>query len=83
MAGLSGIAAGAAVGGFTGALVGMGIPELEAKMYETKLKAGNLLVSVHTDDRDERKRVVEVFKKAGIKDVSTQAEVSAPQPHGI
>lgn len=81
MAGLSGIAAGAAVGGFTGALVGMGIPEFEAKMYETKLKAGNILISVHTDDGDQRKRAVDVFKQAGIKDVSTQTESAAPKPH--
>jgi len=80
MAGLSGIAAGAAVGGFTGALVGMGIPEFEAKMYETQLKAGNILISVHTEDGDDRKRAVEVFKKAGIKGVSTQAETAAPHP---
>ncbi len=79
MAGLSGIAAGAAVGGFTGALVGMGIPEFEAKMYETRLKAGNILISVHTEDGDERTRAVDVFKKAGVKDVSTQAETSAPK----
>ena len=81
MAGLSGIAAGAAVGGFTGALVGMGIPEFEAKMYESRLKAGNLLLSVHTDDGDERKRAIDLFTKAGVKDVSTQTESSAPQPH--
>ena len=80
MAGLSGIAAGAAVGGFTGALVGMGIPEFEAKMYETRLKAGNILISVHTEDGDDRKRAVDVFKSAGVKDVSTQAESAAPQP---
>jgi len=80
MAGLSGIAAGAAVGGFTGALVGMGIPEFEAKMYETKLKAGNILVSVHTEDGDERKRATVIFKNAGVKDVSTQTESAAPQP---
>jgi hypothetical protein len=81
MAGLSGLAAGAAVGGFTGALVGMGIPEYEAKMYETRLKAGNILISVHTEDGDERKRALEVFKNAGIKDASTQSESAAPQPH--
>jgi hypothetical protein len=80
MAGLSGIAAGAAVGGFTGALVGMGIPEFEAKMYESQLKAGNILISVHTEDGDTRKRAIEVFKRAGVKDVSTQAETAAPQP---
>jgi hypothetical protein len=82
MAGLSGIAAGAAVGGFTGALVGMGVPEFEAKMYESRLKAGNILVSVHTDDADERKRAVEIFKKLGVKSVATQAESAAPQPRG-
>jgi hypothetical protein len=82
MAGLSGIAAGAAVGGLTGALVGMGIPEFEAKMYETKLKAGNILISVHTEDGDERKRAVDVFKRSEVKDVSTQAEESAPKPRG-
>jgi hypothetical protein len=81
MAGLSGIAAGAAVGGFTGALVGMGIPEFEAKVYETKLKAGNILISVHTEDGDERKRAADIFKNAGVKDVSTQSESTAPQPH--
>src|ERR1700753_1440714 len=34
MAALSGVAVGATVGGLGGALVGMGIPEYEAKMYE-------------------------------------------------
>jgi hypothetical protein len=81
MAGLSGIAAGAAVGGLTGVLVGMGIPEFEAKRYEGKLKAGNILVSVHTDDSDERKLALDVFKQAGVKDVSTQTEDAAPRAH--
>jgi hypothetical protein len=83
MAGLSGIAAGAAVGGLTGALVGMGIPEFEAKAYETKLKAGNILISVHTEDGDERSRAAEIFKQCGVKGASTQAETSAPRPHGV
>jgi len=80
MAGLSGIAAGATVGGFTGALVGMGVPEFEAKMYETQLKAGNILISVHTDDGNEKKRALEIFKRAGVKDASTQTETAAPEP---
>jgi hypothetical protein len=56
MAALSGAAAGATVGGLTGALVGMGIPELEAKQYENKVKSGSILISVHTDDREQRNR---------------------------
>src|SRR4030095_13763830 len=50
MAALGGAAVGAAAGGVTGALVGMGIPEFEAKRYEGKIREGNILISVHTDD---------------------------------
>ena len=48
MAALSGAAIGATMGGIAGGLIGMGIPELEAKRYEGKVKAGNILISVHT-----------------------------------
>ena len=54
LAALSGVAAGAAVGGVTGALVGYGIPEYEAKIYEGKVREGNILLSVHTEDTHER-----------------------------
>src|ERR1041384_6402570 len=47
---LSGAAAGAALGGVTGAFIGLGIPEYEAKRYEGKIKAGNMLISVHAQD---------------------------------
>ena len=56
LAALGGAAIGAAVGGITGALIGMGIPELEAKQYESKLREGNILVSVHTGDGTQRER---------------------------
>jgi hypothetical protein len=79
MAALSGAAAGAAVGGLTGALVGMGIPEYEAKLYEGKLRAGNLLVSVHSDDSKQRELVEQVFKRNGARDVSTVTEGSVPK----
>src|SRR5499426_4658531 len=62
MAALSGAAAGAALGGVTGALIGMGIPEYEAKQYEGKLRQGNILISVHTEDRNERTRAREIFE---------------------
>src|SRR5437762_12201075 len=56
MAALGGAAVGGATGGLVGALVGLGMPEYEAKLYEGRLRSGNILVSVHTDDRDELKR---------------------------
>lgn len=47
VAALAGAGAGAAVGGLTGALVGWGIPEEEAKLYENQIKQGNVLISVN------------------------------------
>jgi hypothetical protein len=78
LAALSGAAAGAAVGGLTGALVGMGIPEYEAKLYEGKLRNGNLLVSVHTDNSDQQKLAQDIFKRNGAKDVTTKSEAAVP-----
>ena len=79
MAALSGAAAGASVGGLTGALVGMGIPEIEAKRYEGKVKGGNLLISVHTEDAEARKRAEAIFKKANAHDISSASEASVPK----
>jgi TusA-related sulfurtransferase len=74
MAALSGAAVGATIGGVAGALVGMGMPEYEAKQYEDKLKEGNILISVHTDDSDEAKRIKEIMEDAHAEDVSITGE---------
>ena len=76
---LSGAAAGAATGGLVGALVGYGMPELEAKQYEGKVRGGNILLSVHTDDGDEVSRVKEIFKRNGAEDISYTGEASGPR----
>ena len=74
LAALSGAAVGAAVGGLAGGLVGMGIPEYEAKMYEDKLKAGKILISVHTDDSNERDRARDLLKADGAEDIGVTGE---------
>jgi hypothetical protein len=79
MAALSGAAAGAAVGGITGALVGMGIPELEARQYETKLKSGNILLSVHAESSDERGRAKKILEEGGATDVAATGEQGVPK----
>jgi hypothetical protein len=81
MAALAGAGVGAAAGGLTGALVGMGIPEYEAKRYEGKVKDGNILMSVHTNDGTERDRAKEIFKNVGAEDISYTGEASAPGTH--
>jgi hypothetical protein len=62
MAALSGVAAGGAVGGLAGGLIGLGIPEYEAKQYEGKVKGGNILISVHTEDSKERNAAKDIFE---------------------
>ncbi len=76
MAALGGAAAGGAIGGLTGALIGLGIPEYEAKRYEGKVKEGNILISVHTEDSDERSRAKEIFEKDNAQDVSATSEAA-------
>jgi hypothetical protein len=80
MAALSGAALGAAVGGLTGALIGMGIPEFEAKRYEGKLKQGNILISVHSENSAETGRATDIFRKAGAIDINTASETKVPAP---
>lgn len=50
---LAGTAAGAATGGIVGALVDLGIPEDQAKKYETAIKTGQVLVSVAVPDEEQ------------------------------
>ena len=76
MAGLAGLGVGGAVGGVTGALIGMGIPEFEAKRYEGRLQKGEILLSVHCDTVEEIKRAKEVLKSAEGEDVSSTGESS-------
>jgi hypothetical protein len=74
VAALSGAAVGGVTGGIVGALVGLGIPEFEAKRYEEKIRSGNILISVHTEDSDERSRAKDIFKDSGADDISSSAE---------
>ncbi len=78
MAALSGAAIGAAAGGIAGGLIGLGIPELEAKRYEGKVKAGNLLLSVHTESSEEISRAKDIFTRLGAQDICTTGEASTP-----
>jgi hypothetical protein len=71
---LSGAAVGAATGGLTGALIGYGMPEMEAKRYEGKVKGGNILVSIHTEDRNEVSRAKEILERHNAQDITYTGE---------
>ena len=74
---LAGAGAGGAVGGIAGALIGMGIPEYEAKRYEGRIKSGGILLSVHCDNSDWTKRAKKILEQTGAEDVAESGEASA------
>lgn len=82
MAALSAAAVGAAVGGIAGALVGMGIPEYEAKRYEGKIREGNILISIHTENAEEISRSKKICDEAGARDISYSREAHVDRQHG-
>jgi hypothetical protein len=77
IAALAGAGAGGAVAGITGALIGYGVPEYEAKRYEGRVRKGGLLLSVHADNREWAKKAQDLLVQTGGQDVS-----SADEPKG-
>lgn len=71
LAALSGVAAGATVGGLTGTLVGLGIPDYEAKIYERKLQEGQYLISVQCHTEEDSELAEKIFKSGEAMDVSS------------
>ncbi len=76
MATLAGVGIGGAIGGLTGALVGLGIPEYEAKRYEGRINSGGVLLSVHTTDAVWKQRALDVLSDTGAEDISSKDEAS-------
>src|SRR5215468_6465866 len=77
VAALAGVGAGGVVGAVTGALVGMGMPEYEAKRYQGLVKEGGILLSVHSDNSDWTRKAKDILERTGAEDISSTAEASA------
>jgi hypothetical protein len=67
---LAGLGAGAATGGIVGALVGVGFPEHEAKLYEEEIRSGHFLVSVKPKDGQQKELIENIFDSALEKDAA-------------
>lgn len=76
VAALAGAGALGASGGLVGGLVGAGIPEIEAKRYAGRIRAGGYLLSVHCDDRDWVARAKKILEGAGGRDVVSTSEAA-------
>ena len=81
MAALAGAAVGAALGGIAGALAGLSIPEIVAKRYQGKISAGNILISVHAENKSSARQAKNIFCRAGCQDASITAEAQVPDKH--
>ncbi len=78
IAALTGVGVGGAVGTLAGALIGMGIPEYNAKRYEDRLSKGGILLSVHCDTSEQIKAAKRILEASGAEDVSSTGESSEP-----
>lgn len=74
---LGGIGLGSTVGGITGALIGLGIPEYEAKRYEGRIRHGCILLSVHCDNPEWAVRARHILTTTGGEDVASTGEAKA------
>lgn len=83
MAAIAGGGIGGAIGGIAGALIGMGIPEYEAKRYETNVKNGGMLLSVHTDDSTWAEKAENLLKASGAHDVACALEKSEEEEEKV
>jgi len=77
MASIAGMGVGGALGGVSGAIVGFGIPEYEAKRYEGSVKDGGILISVHCDTSEWTKKAKNLLEESGAHDISSTTEVKA------
>jgi hypothetical protein len=74
---LAGAGAVGTFGGLVGSLIGLGMPEYEAKRFEGRLKSGGILLSVHCDHSEWVKRAKTILEETGAEDVSSSGEAKA------
>lgn len=71
-AALAGAGAGGATGGLIGLLVGTGIPEHRAKVYETGVRGGGILLGVEAKTDEELEKLETLLEDIGAENVRTE-----------
>ena len=66
---LGGAAIGAVAGGLIGALVGAGIPEDDARSYETHVREGRILITAQAETAQQAQLARDAFDRQGGSDV--------------
>ena len=71
-AALAGAGAGGATGGLIGLLVGTGIPEHRARVYDTDVRGGGILLGVEAKTDEEVERLETLLEDIGANNVRTE-----------
>ncbi len=71
---LFGVAVGGTLGGLVGALISIGIPEYEAKLYEGAVKGGGVLLSIHCKAHDQVTHAMNALIDTGAHEVASTCE---------
>jgi hypothetical protein len=71
---LAGVGVGSVLGSLAGGLIGLGIPEYEARRFETFVKEGGILLSVHVDDVEWKYKARDTLELTGAEDIATTRE---------
>lgn len=74
---------GAGKGGITAGLVGLGLPDSEARRYDAKIRKDKILICVPASDADEVACVRAIFAQQGGEDLCVTDEISAPRPSSV
>jgi hypothetical protein len=77
VAALAGAGAVGTAGGVIGGLIGIGIPEYEARRYEGRVRDGGNLLSVHCDDDNWTKLAKDILGRTGAKHISSTEDAKA------
>jgi hypothetical protein len=63
-------------GGMTGTLIGMGVEQSAAARYEGRIKGGNILLSVHTDNSTWIRKARKILDDTGADDIASTGEAN-------
>jgi Protein of unknown function (DUF3341) len=74
---LAGVGIGGTVAGITGALIGTGIPEYEARKYVGRVKSGGVLMSVQAHDAERARKARSILRDTGAEDISLTGQTTA------
>ena len=71
-AALAGAGAGGATGGLIGGLIGAGIPEHRAKVYDTGLRSGGILLGVEANSKEEAEKLEQLLEDVGAEHIRSE-----------